>query len=156
MKRLFIIAILVCGFFSADTFAQKSFKWLGSGGWGIGTTYDQMFNSYNLMVITGTIFEEDTLTPLTGMEHGIEIIVKDQNGQLIPVHLGPYWYVIHQDMNLPIGDQVEVHGARFTFKGKDTYAAYYVLTADRELLLRDADGFPLWEGWRNGHVRSQE
>jgi hypothetical protein len=158
MKRLIVLAILVCGVFSANTFAQKNLKWLGSDGWIIGSSYEQLFNNYNLTVITGTVFDEDTLTPMTNMGRGIRIIVKDQNGQLFPVHLGPYWYIIHQDMNLSIGDEVEVHGARFSLNGKDTYAAYFILMAakNRELLLRDQDGFPLWEGWRTGSVRSCE
>jgi hypothetical protein len=150
MKQIFVLTAVVCVLFSADTFAQskQNLRWTGSDGWLIGSSYEQLFNNYNLTVLTGTVFSEDTVTPMNGMGVGVEIYVKDQNGQLFTVHLGPRWYIVHQDMNLAIGDQVEVHAARFTLNGKDTYATFYLKTPDRELDLRDVDGLPYWCGWR--------
>ncbi len=155
MKQCIVLAVVAFGLFSADTFAQskQNLRWTGSDGWGIGTNYEQLFNNYNLTVLTGTVFSEDTITPMNGMGVGVEIYLKDQNGQLFPVHLGPRWFIVHQDMNLQIGDQVEVHAARFSCGGKDSYAAFYILTPDRALYLRDPDtGFPYWCGWQKRKV----
>ncbi|MGA3052299.1 MAG: hypothetical protein ABSE00_10340 [Chitinispirillaceae bacterium] len=151
MKRFVVLAVVACGLLSASTYAQsqKNLRWTGSDGWGIGTNYEQLFNNFNLTVFTGTVFSEDTVTPMNGMGVGVEIFVKDPNGVLFQVHLGPRWFIVHQDMTLEIGDQVEVHAARFTCNGKDTYAAFYIIGPDHGLYLRDPEtGWPYWCGWQ--------
>lgn len=148
MKRALIVSLIACGVLATGSYAQKSIKFLGSQGWGIGSTYDMLFNNYNLQVITGTVFSMDTVTPLDGMAPGIQLIVKDNNGQETYVQLGPRWYIVFQDANLKPGDQVQVTGARFSCNGKDVYAAFQVQTPDRIMILRDQDGHPYWCGWR--------
>jgi hypothetical protein len=79
---------------------------------------------------------------------GIQFVIKTSTNEEIPVHLGPAWYILCQDMNLNLKDIVEVRGARFSLEGKNVMAAFEVRYKDKVLLLRDEDGIPYWSAWR--------
>jgi hypothetical protein len=155
MNRFSAVAVIIAGIFCFDApQAQMAVRWKGSAGWGIGTAYEHQFTNYNLQVVSGTIYRIDTVTPLSGMSYGIQLVIRTTaSREEVPVHLGPAWYVLCQDMNLGLNDPVEVRGARFSLKGKSTIAAFEVRptgsqNSDKVLLLRDQDGVPYWSGWR--------
>jgi len=148
MKHFTAIVVLVGGLLTTGAQAQMAMRWIGTEGWGQATPYERLFNQFNLQVITGSIYRIDTITPMTGMSVGIQLIIRTATREEIAVHLGPAWYVRHQDMDLSLNDNVEVRGARFSLKGKDVIAAFEVRTSDRVLLLRDEDNVPYWCGWR--------
>jgi hypothetical protein len=148
MKQVAMIVMLVAGLFIIDTQAQMAMKWIGSEGWGQATPYERLFDQYNLQVITGSIYRIDTVTPMSGMSLGIQLIIRTATREEIPVHLGPAWYVRRQDMDLGLNDNVEIRGARFSLNGKKVVAAFELRTTDRILLLRDEDNVPYWCGWR--------
>ena len=152
MKRAVAIALFVSGLLAVQSHAQMAMRWIGTEGWGQATPYGRLFNQYNLQVITGSIYRIDTITPMTGMSMGIQLVIRTATREEIPVHLGPAWYIRHQDMDLGLNDNVEIRGARFSLKGKNVIAAFEVRTADRVLLLRDEDNIPYWCGWRKRKV----
>jgi hypothetical protein len=123
-------------------------KWIGSEGWGQATPYERLFDQYNLQTITGTIYRIDTITPIKGMAMGIQLVIRTPSREEIAVHLGPAWYIRHQDMNIGLNDNVEIRGARFSLDNKTVIAAFELRTSDRVLLLRDDDNVPYWCGWR--------
>jgi hypothetical protein len=47
-------------------------------------------------------------------------------------------------------DESEVKGSRIIFEGKPAIIAAEVIKGDEVLTLRDASGFPAWNGWRRG------
>ena len=148
MKRSLLaalsLAVLMTPF---QGFSQMSIKFRGSDGWGTGSRYDQVFNNYNLQTVYGKINQIDTITPFNDMSYGIQITVTTNAGDL-PVHLGPAWFLLHQDMKLSIGDQVEVKGSKVAFNGKPAVMAVELRIKDRILYLRDNDGIPYWCIWR--------
>jgi hypothetical protein len=148
MKHFAVIALLITGLLATQSEAQMAMRWIGTEGWGQATPYERLFNQFNLQVISGSIYRIDTITPMTGMSVGIQLIIRTATREEIAVHLGPAWYVRHQDMDLTLNDNVEVRGARFSLKGKDVIAAFEVRTSSRVLLLRDEDNVPYWCGWR--------
>ncbi len=152
MKYGVALAMMVMGLLAVESGAQTSIRWMGSDGWGVGTRYEQMFNNYNLIAVTGSIFSIDTMKPMSGMAKGIQLIIRTQAREEIFVHLGPAWYIQRQDMNLGLNDKVDIRGARFSLNGKDVIAAFEVRTSDRVLLLRDEDGIPYWCGWRKRKI----
>jgi hypothetical protein len=51
------------------------------------------------------------------------------------------------DAKIIKGDQVEVKGVRTTIAGKPVVLAAEVKKGDNVLVLRDANGVPVWSGW---------
>ena len=68
--------------------------------------------------------------------------------EIIPVHLGPSWYMEKQAVTIAAGDKVEVTGSRIMYRGKPTIIAAEVKKGDQVLKLRDASGVPAWAGQR--------
>ena len=129
------------------SFAQPWRGWRGSGGWGMGTNYQRMFNPATVETLSGTVVSVDKITPTRGMNYGIHLKLKTDK-ETIDVHLGPGWYIERLDTKIVQGDQIEVKGSRVMFAGNPTIIASEVKNGDAILKLRDENGFPLWAGWR--------
>jgi hypothetical protein len=148
VKRLLqISAVLIALIMPAQSQAQMAIKFRGSDGWGLGSRYEQMYNNFSLQSYYGTISKIDTVIPSNDMSYGICFSLKTSNEEFV-VHLGPAWFVLHQDMNLSIGNKVEVRGAKVSINSKPTIMAAEVRYKDRVLILRDQDGYPYWCAWR--------
>ncbi|MDI6800673.1 MAG: hypothetical protein QMD01_01255 [Thermodesulfovibrionales bacterium] len=130
-------------------FAQpmRGMGWRGSGGWGMGTPYQKTYNPATVTTITGTVESVDKITPMKGMYYGIHITVKTEK-ETISVHLGPGWYIEGLDTKIEKGDKVDVKGSKVTMMGAPAIIAAEVKKGDSVLTLRDANGFPVWAGWR--------
>jgi hypothetical protein len=133
--------------FATDTSAQRGTMWKGGGGWGPGTPYAKMYNPQTVESVTGEVVSVDKITPVKGMSYGIHVVVKTDK-ETISVHLGPGWYLENQDVKIVPSDRIEVKGSRIAFEGKPALIAAEVKKGDEVLTLRDANGFPVWSGWR--------
>lgn len=150
MKKLVMaMAVLaMAGLFSGtDVLAQNGVMWKGGGGWGTGTSYGRMYNPQTVETIRGEVVSVEQITPTKGMSNGVHTMVKTDK-ETISVHLGPAWYIENQEMNIAPNDTIEVKGSRITFEGKPAIIAAEVKKDDKVLTLRDANGFPVWSGWR--------
>ena len=121
--------------------------WRGSGGWGMGSQYNRMYNPATVETVSGTVETVDKITPMKGMYSGIHIVIKTDK-ESIDVHLGPEWYIERLDTKIGKGDKVEVKGSRVTLSGKPAIIAAEVKKGDSTLVLRDSAGIPAWAGWR--------
>jgi hypothetical protein len=140
---LFGIGLLL----SQPVFAQRGMQWRGGGGWGAGSAYAKMYDPKTVETVSGEVLSVDRLTPMKGMEYGVHLLLKTDNGT-ISVHLGPGWYIENQDVKVEPKDRVQVRGSRITFDGKPAIVAAEMTKGDEILKLRDDAGFPLWSGWR--------
>jgi hypothetical protein len=148
MRRTELLMVLVTMLaFAGEALPQRGIMWKGSRGWGPGTPYSRMYNPQTVETITGEVLSVDQMMPMKGMSYGIHIVLKT-NKETIPVHLGPGWYIENQDMTIAPKDKIEVTGSRITFEGDPTLIAAEVKKGDEVLTLRDANGFPVWSGWR--------
>ncbi|HPI92701.1 MAG TPA: DNA-binding protein [Deltaproteobacteria bacterium] len=150
MKKITMFLAVVTLFslvFSTGTFAQRGMMWKGGGGWGPGTPYARMYNPQTLETMSGEVVSIDKITPEKGMSYGVHVILKTIEG-MISVHLGPAWYIENQDVKIVAKDTIEVKGSRITFEGKPALIAMEVKNGEDVLTLRDANGFPVWSGWR--------
>jgi len=127
--------------------AQPWQGWRGSGGWGPGTQYNRMYNPATVETISGTVTDIQAVVPYKGMYSGVQIILKTEK-ETIPVHLGPSWYIERLDVKIAKGDAIEVKGSRISFAGKPALLAAELKKDDQTLVLRDANGIPVWAGWR--------
>lgn len=121
--------------------------WRGSGGWGMGTQYQRMYNPVTVETLTGSVESVDKIAPLKGMYSGIHVMLKTDK-ETISVHLGPEWYIERLDIKIEKGDKIEVKGSRVTLSGKPAIIAAEVKKGDNVLVLRDSAGIPAWAGWR--------
>ncbi len=121
--------------------------WRGSGGWGMGSQYNRMYNPATVENVSGVVESVDKITPMKGMNSGIHVMLKTDK-ETISVHVGPEWYIERQDVKLEQGDKIEVKGSRVTFSGKPALIAAEVKKGDSTLVLRDSAGVPAWAGWR--------
>lgn len=129
------------------TFAGSWQGWQGSGGWGMGSQYNRMYNPATVETVSGTVETVDKITPMKGMYSGIHIVIKTDKDS-IDVHLGPEWYVERLDTKIEKGDKIEVKGSRVTVAGKPAIIAAEVKKGDSTLILRNSAGIPAWAGWR--------
>ncbi|MDI6790408.1 MAG: DNA-binding protein [Thermodesulfobacteriota bacterium] len=127
--------------------AQPWKGWRGSGGWGMGTQYQRMYDPATVETISGTVEAVDKTTPMRGMHYGIHLLVKTDK-ETISVHLGPEWYLERLDTKIEKGDEVQVKGSRVTMMGNPAIIAAEVKKGDAVLKLRDDNGIPVWSGWK--------
>lgn len=150
MKKRRFISLLILGFLitaASLALAQPMKGWKGSGGWGMGSQYQRMYNPATVETISGAVEAVNQITPMRGMNYGIHIMVMTDKGRL-EIHLGPGWYIERLDTKIDKGDTVEVKGSRVTVSGKPVIIAAEVKKGDNLLVLRDAAGIPAWAGWR--------
>lgn len=150
MKRIItlVATVTILTFAAAvNALAQRGTMRQGAGGWGPATPYGRMYNPQTVETITGEVVSVDKITPIKGMSYGVHILVKTDK-ETISVHLGPGWYIENQDIKIARGDKIEVKGSRITFEGKPALIAAEVKKGDEVLTLRDANGVPVWSGWR--------
>lgn len=141
-----LVALLVAAS-AATAFAAPGKGWSGSGGWGMGGSYQRMYNPATVETVTGTVESVEKVTPMKGMRYGIHLLVKTDK-EVIPVHLGPGWFIERLDTKIVKGDTVEVKGSRVTVAGKPALIAAEVKKGGETLKLRDENGVPVWAGWR--------
>ncbi|UFS69996.1 hypothetical protein LPW11_19200 [Geomonas sp. RF6] len=146
MKKERFICLAAALFFTLTTVAYGAGPGRG-GGWGMGGSYQRMYNPATVETLTGTVESVQKTTPMKGMKYGIHLMVKTDK-ETIPVHLGPGWFIEQQDQQIAKGDSIEVKGSRVTMGGKPVIIAAEVKKGDQVLKLRDENGTPVWAGWR--------
>jgi hypothetical protein len=145
---VFVVSISILGsFFASASFAQRGMNWKGSGGWGMGSTYNRMYNAKTVETVSGEVVSVDRVAPMKGMSYGVHLMLKTDK-ETISVHLGPGWYIENQDIRIEPKDNIEVKGSRITFEGKPAIIAAEVKKGDEVLKIRDENGLPFWSGWR--------
>ena len=146
--NIFVVLISILSLFLApESFAQRGLKWRGSGGWGMGSNYNRMYDPKTAETVTGEVVSVDRMTPMKGMSYGVHLMLKTDK-ETVSIHLGPVWFIENQDVKIEPKDKVEVKGSRITFEGKPAIIAAEVKKGDEVLKIRDENGFPFWSGWR--------
>ncbi len=146
-SMLSVLTVLLAVLSAATVFAAPGRGGGGSGGWGMGGSYQRMYNPATVETVTGNVESVEKVTPMKGMRYGIHLMLKTDK-ETIPVHLGPGWFIERLDTRLVKGDTVEVKGSRVTVAGKPAIIAAEVKKGEETLKLRDENGVPVWAGWR--------
>jgi hypothetical protein len=100
------------------------------------------------MTITGKVSRVFTETLQDDMYPGMAMLIDTKDQGQVRVHLGPVWYLERQEFSLAPGQEVQVQGICLDEKGKIRLIAAQVTVGDSVLLLRDMEGRPRWEAWR--------
>ena len=147
-KRIAGLMIVMVFLLTASLALAGPGKWggRGSGGWGMGTPYQNMYNPATTETLSGEVIGIELTVPMKRMNQGIALVVKTEK-ETVTVHLGPSWYMERLDTKVVKGDQVEIKGVRTTIWGKPVVIAAEVKKGDKVLVLRNASGVPVWSGW---------
>lgn len=150
MKKFRIVAVCLtyvsCLFFTGQSFAELA-QGMGDGGWGADSKYGKMYKPQTVETISGTVIAVGEVTPMNGMETGMYVVVKTRYND-VTVHVGPCWYLEHQNVIIASGDSIEVTGSKITLDGKTVIIAKQIKKGDQVLALRDMDGNPTWNAWK--------
>jgi hypothetical protein len=115
-------------------------------GWGKDSEYNKYYQLSEHDEFKGTVDEITEIKPLPGMAPGIGLRVKDQDGDMVNVQLGPKSFVKVDSIGLKKGDRVKVKGSWAQIGGKDVIIASKVKKGENvELKVRRTkDGMPFW------------
>jgi len=115
-------------------------------GWEKDSAYNKFYNVSEFDDFKGAVDEVIEITPLPGMAPGIGLKVKDQDKEMVEVHLGPKSFVKVDGLGLKKGDKVKVKGVWAAISGKDVFLASKVKKGeDIEIKMRRTkDGAPFW------------
>ncbi len=146
--KLLIGLVVVVSMLLTSSLALAAWKgYRGSGGWGMGSQYQRMYDPKTVETITGTVEAVDQVTPMKGMSYGVHLKLKTEK-ETISIHLGPGWYIERLDTKTEKGDKVQIKGSKVIMMGKPAIIAAEVKKGDLILKLRDENGIPVWAGWR--------
>jgi DNA/RNA endonuclease YhcR with UshA esterase domain len=112
-----------------------------------------MYDPKAEITVKGTVEEVQQMTPSgpppgrgrMGAMGGTHIKLATGKGTY-DVHLGPSKYLAEKQFTVQKGDAIEVTGSVIKIDGRDALIAREVTKGNEKLLLRDANGIPLWSG----------
>jgi hypothetical protein len=139
---LLVVTLMLVLLFASVSSAQQRTGRTRSSGWGPGNLYDPK----TVETIKGEVVKIDEFTLAQGMPPGVRVILKTDK-EVIPVYLGPQWYLENEDFEVELKDTIEVKGSKITYEGKSALVAAVIFKEERVLRLRDADGSPVWSPW---------
>jgi hypothetical protein len=115
-------------------------------GWGKDSEYGKFYHVSEHDEFKGTVDEITEIKPLPGMAPGVGLRIKDQDGDMVNVQLGPKSFVKVDSIGLKKGDRVKVKGSWAQIAGKDVFLASKVKKSENvELKVRRTkDGMPFW------------
>ena len=111
--------------------------------------FKKIFDSKTIKTISGRVIKVDQIfEPGYGME--IRLTVYSDKKEILPVYLGPAFYIIGSEIakDFKIGDQVTVSGSQVIQGGEPFIIAMTVKRGNEVLRLRENDGNPEWLGWK--------
>jgi hypothetical protein len=78
---------------------------------------------------------------------GTHLLLKTDT-ETLDVHVGPSSFVQQSQFSFANGDEVEVLGSKVTMAGKEILLAREITKGEKTLVLRDAQGIPMWSRGR--------
>jgi hypothetical protein len=113
------------------------------------TESDRLYHEDRAKTIRGVVQETRTIT-LKDNALFSRLHLKTAEDQVVPVHLGPSWFMEENEhlLDLNVGREVEVKGSFETIAGQPVFVAAQILNDRREegMRLRREDGMPAWVG----------
>lgn len=154
MRYRWIVAPLVLVLSLTMPLEARGPRWGRGGGWTSGEGYGRIYDPSTETTVAGTIRAFETMRPERGMSPGLHLVL-EVGDQVLPVHLGPKWYMERQALPLSVGDHITVRGSLVALEGEDVLIAARVFRDEDVLELRDETGRPYWAGWRSVHAGSE-
>ena len=137
---IFILIICVFGFVIGYT-DEKG----GIEGWEKGSAYNAYYDLTLKESLKGIVKDIRTITPLSGMAPGVDLLVDFPRYGTVSAHLGPRsFFDLNSIWNLK-GAKVKVRGVWAEINSEKVFMAYKVKSDNFAIKLRlTSDGTPLW------------
>jgi sporulation protein YlmC with PRC-barrel domain len=123
------------------------------GGWGVDTPYGRLYDPAKEQTISGQVMSIETSAPMPGMTPGMQMLVQTDDGKSTRVQVGPAWYLERQDLDVKETTRVQVTGARAEIDGQPVLMAREVQFDGQIIMLRDAQGMPMWSSLRRAAAK---
>ncbi len=146
MKWLFFVVCLVA-FVSLHQPASGQLSPWENQGWGSEEPYGMLYDPTTQMVVTGRIMGIEEAMPGRGAGPALFMHLRTDEGLMVPVLLGPRWYVLSQHVPLNVGNPAQVVGSRVMLSSTAVIIASWVQSGNQFLVLRDDLGYPVWDQW---------
>lgn len=129
-------------FFSSPIYAVSAEE---KKGWGNDDEYNQYYNLKESDKLKGRVKSFKEVEPLPKMSKAT-VLILDEDGDEIVVHLCPVWYAKAKDTGIKRGDKVKIKGSWAEINGKDVFMASKVKKGEHyEFKVRlTSDGSPFW------------
>lgn len=114
---------------------------------------DAQFNPKTVESLEGEVLKVEPVSPRKGMSPGVHLTLKTAKEE-VSVHLGPQWFLERQEFSVEPKDRLSVTGSRVEIDGKPAVIASELRKGDMTMVLRDAQGYPVWSGWRRNRSRA--
>jgi hypothetical protein len=92
----------------------------------------------------GEVIGVDRSSPDRDLAEGLVLRVQGDGKKPFIVQLAPGWYLDENGIGYGPRERLEVRGRRAVLEGEPVFVADEVRQGERRLLLRDAEGRPLW------------
>lgn len=117
------------------------------GGWEVDGAYNKLYKAVEADQIKVEVVKVIEVTPLPGMKPGVGLLVKDQDGTEMTVHIGPCWFVNAKSLGVHRGTKLKLKGVWVEIGGKEVFIAskFKDLSNDKEYKVRlTKNGKPFW------------
>ncbi|WP_445664652.1 DNA-binding protein [Fodinibius sp. AD559] len=109
--------------------------------------YERDFDPDKVEELKGEVLEISPDSEKHDETRGKILMLETENGKIIPVHLGPEWFLSNQQNKIKEGYKITVIGSLVKYHNNDVMIAAQIQYGDNKLILRDESGFPRWQGW---------
>jgi len=115
-----------------------------------------MYNPDTVETFSGDVIAIEHHTRRRPYGWGMHLRVR-KDGGIIPVHVGPTWFLNDYDFYIGEGDVITITGSRIEYEGEPAILASEIKKGEDVLKLRDEKGRPVWtaagrgmESWGRG------
>ncbi|MGC8522632.1 MAG: DNA-binding protein [Steroidobacteraceae bacterium] len=109
--------------------------------------YSRAYDPSTVETVSGRIISIEHIVHGPRGAYGERLVLNTRQGHLL-VHLGPGWFMERQSLKLAPHDEVTITGSRVMLGGKAALIAAWVTKGHETLVLRNAQGLPVWRGSR--------
>ena len=107
--------------------------------------YQQLYANGSVETLSGTIQSVDLVVPPGVKTQAVYVSLQTEKG-IVPVQLGPEWFVKKLDTRIEKGDRIEVTGSRIVIEGKSLMLAAQIRKGAQTIVFRSGTGVPVWSG----------
>lgn len=104
------------------------------------------------------LWDKDKLTTLEGKIKDVygQIVIVESDGKDYITRLGPYWYWQEKGYKIEKDKSIKVTGMIVEVDGKQNIFPQKVVIDNKEIILSDENGIPVWAGHGGRHGKNRQ